>query len=206
MPLIHFIDKPKYTIGIWRVEEHEYNAEFSKVLHPEYHSEIITYKNVKRKWQIHASKLLFEHLLPGEVLSLKDKKPIVKDSDHHISIAHTKNYIAMIIAEFPCGIDIESSERDPSKIQHKFLNKKDFTSGESTSNLLKNWCAKEVLFKIKGDSSVYFSDHLVVMKNGNLFSGYCNHPKHKFSSHIKILNFENYCLAFNTNFKELIPC
>ncbi len=203
MPLIHFIDKPRFTIGIWKIKDHEYNANFSKVLHPNYHDNIQNYKNIKRKWQIHASKLLFEHLLPGENLILENKKPKISNSNHHVSIAHTKDIIAMIIAKFPCGIDVEDSQRDPSKIQHKFLNKEDFTAGESTRNLLKNWCAKEVLFKIKGDQSVLFSNHLVVKKNGTLFSGYCNHPKFKFTSNIKIFNFENYCLAFNTNYKEL---
>jgi hypothetical protein len=68
--------------------------------------------------------------------------------------------------------------------------------------LLKSWCAKEVLYKIKGDNSILFSEHLIVKKNGNLFSGYCNHPKIKFTSNIKIFNFENYCLAFNINFAD----
>lgn len=206
MPLIHFIDKPQFTIGIWEVKEHEYNASFSKVLHPNYHNDIDNYKNIERKWQIHASKLLFEHLNPGENLILNNKKPVIQNSTKYVSIAHTKNIIAMIIAKFPCGIDIEISERDPSKIQHKFLNKEDFTSGENSKNLLKNWCAKEVLYKIKGDNSILFSDHLIVKKNGVIFSGYCNHPKFKFTSNIKIFNFENYCLAFNTNYKELTTC
>ena len=202
MPLIHFIDKPKYTVGIWKIEEQEYNAEFSKVLHPNYHNDIQNYKNIKRKWQIHASKLLFEHLLPGESLSLNEKKPIINNCNKHVSIAHTQDIIAMIIAKFPCGIDIEIADRDASKIQHKFLNKSDFTSGETQSNLLKNWCAKEVLYKIKGEKSILFSNHLVVTKNGNLFSGHCKHPKFNFKSTIKIFNFENYCLAFNTNYKD----
>lgn len=203
MPLIHFIEKAKFTIGIWKVEEHEYNANFSKVLHPNYHNEIHTYKNNERKWQIHASKLLFEHLIPGESLILKNKKPFINNSNKYVSIAHTKDIIAMIIAKFPCGIDIEISKRDASKIQHKFLNSEDFTAGENIGNLLKNWCAKEVLYKIKGHRSILFSDHLIVKKNGSLFSGYCNHPNYKFTSNIKIFNFENYCLAFNTNYKEL---
>lgn len=206
MPLIHFIDKPQFTIGIWEVKEHEYNASFSKVLHPNYHNDIDNYKNIERKWQIHASKLLFEHLNPGENLILNNKKPVIQNSSKYVSIAHTKDIIAMIIAKFPCGIDVEISERDPSKVQHKFLNKEDFTSGENSKNLLKNWCAKEVLYKIKGDNSILFSDHLIVKKNGVIFSGYCNHPKFKFTSNIKIFNFENYCLAFNTNYKELTTC
>ena len=35
----------------------------------------------------------------------------------------------MIIADYDCGIDIESEDRDASKIKHKFLNNKDFENG-----------------------------------------------------------------------------
>ena len=203
MPLVHFIEKPQFTIGIWDIKEHEYNSSFSKVLHPNYHINIANYKSTHRKWQVHATKLLFEHLLPGEELVLYNDKPVIGKSTKYISISHTNNIIAMIVAKFPCGIDIEKSIRDSSKIKHKFLNKNDFTAGESKLNLLKNWCAKEVMYKIKGDKSVIFSNHLIIKKNGNCFSGYCNHPSFKFTTNIKIINFEDYCLAFNTNYKEL---
>ena len=133
---------------------------------------------------------------------LKNKKPHIRNSDKFVSISHTKDIIAMIIATYPCGIDIESSERDTSKIKHKFLNVDDFTSGESNENLIRNWCSKEVLFKINGKSDINFKEHLTVIKNGEYFSGYCNHPLIKFNSTIKILKFKNYYLAYNTNYKE----
>ena len=201
MPLIQFIDKQDFAIGIWRVEVHEYNADFTKILHPNYHANSETYKSIKRKTQIHATKLLFEQMLPGEELSLNNNsKPIIKNNSKHVSIAHTNNIIAMIIAKFPCGIDIEKEDRDTTNIKHKYLNKSDFTTGDNHSNSLINWCAKEVLFKIKGDKSIYFNNHLTIKKNGPSYTGYCNHPKYIFKSNIKIINFKDYCLAFNTNF------
>jgi phosphopantetheinyl transferase len=202
LPLIHFINKPQFNIGIWRIEDHEYNPVFSRVLHPNYHHNFNSYKNNKRKIQIHASKLLFEQLSPGNELYLKNNKPHIRNSDKFVSISHTKDIIAMIIAKYPCGIDIESSERDTSKIKHKFLNDNDFTSGESNKNLIQNWCSKEVLFKINGFNDINFKQHLTIRKNGEYFSGYCNHPMIKFNSTIKILKFKNYCLAFNTNYTE----
>ena len=202
MPLIQFINKSKFNIGIWKIANHEYNPEFSRVLHPFYHADLDAYKNNFRKIQIHATKLLFEQLAPGNELYLEDDKPFIRGNEKFVSVAHTQNLIAMIIAKYPCGIDIESSERDTSKIKHKFLNDNDFTSGESNKNLIQNWCSKEVLFKINGVNDINFKQHLTIRKNGEYFSGYCNHPMIKFNSTIKILKFKNYCLAFNTNYTE----
>ena len=62
----------------------------------------------------------------------------------------------MIVAKYPCGIDIESTERDATQIKHKFLNDDDFTSGKSNKKLIQNWCLKEVLFKINGRKDIRF--------------------------------------------------
>ena len=87
--------------------------------------------------------------------------------------------------------------------KHKFLNDNDFTSGKSNKKLIQNWCSKEVLFKINGRKDIHFKEHLTIKKNGEFFSGYCEHPEIKFNSTIKVLNFESYCLAFNTNYRSV---
>ncbi len=202
MPLIQFIDKSKFNIGIWKIANHEYNPEFSRVLHPCYHADLDAYKNNFRKIQIHATKLLFEQLAPGDELYLEDEKPFIRGNEKFVSVAHTQNLIAMIIAKYPCGIDIESTKRDATQIKHKFLNDDDFTSGKSNKKLIQNWCSKEVLFKINGRKDIHFKEHLTIKKNGEFFSGYCEHPEIKFSSTIKVLNFESYFLAFNINYRE----
>ena len=165
MPLIQFIDKSKFNIGIWKIADHEYNPEFSRVLHPSYHADLNAYKNNFRKIQIHATKLLFEQLAPGNELFLENDKPHIRGNEKFVSIAHTQDLIAMIIAKYPCGIDIESTERDATRIKHKFLNDDDFTSGKSNKKLIQNWCSKEVLFKINGRKDIHFKEHLTIKKN-----------------------------------------
>ena len=61
---------------------------------------------------------------------------------------------------------------------------------------------KEVLYKIKKDSSITFKDHLFIQKKDN-FLGICQHPRFSFQSSLKVFNFENYFLAFNTSYREL---
>ena len=53
-----------------------------------------------------------------------------------------------------------------------------------------------------GRKDIHFKEHLTIKKNGEFFSGYCEHPEIKFSSTIKVLNFESYFLAFNINYRE----
>ena len=62
---------------------------------------------------------------------------------------------------------------------------------------------KEVLYKIKKDSSITFKDHLIISRQKDNFLGNCLHPRFSFKCSIKIFNFENYFLAFNTSYREL---
>ena len=41
----------------------------------------------------------------------------IKDKVKHISITHTNDLVAMIIADYDCGIDIESEYRDTLKVK-----------------------------------------------------------------------------------------
>ena len=63
----------------------------------------------------------------------------------------------MIIANYDCGIDIESEDRDASKIKHKFLNIRDFKNGDNKKEILKIWCMKEVHIKIKKYQMFYLT-------------------------------------------------
>ena len=97
--------------------------------------------------------MLFNELCKEGVLVSKNKIPNIENSNKKISITHTNQIIAIIIADYPCGIDIESRNRDISRIKHKFLNKEDFTNGNHLEDLMQNWCMKEVLYKIKKDKT-----------------------------------------------------
>ena len=106
MPLQKIFKGTNYKIGVWEFNEHEFNLNHCKIIHPNYHKDFIDYKNESRKWQIYGVKLLFNELIDNEILISKNGIPHIEKSKKKISITHTKNTIAMIIADFPCGIDI----------------------------------------------------------------------------------------------------
>ena len=200
MPLIKILSKPSYKIGIWEFSNSEYDSNHCGIIYPNYHKEINQIKNEKRKWQIYGTKMLFNELCKEGVLVSKNKIPHIENLNKNISITHTNQIIAIIIADYPCGIDIESRNRDISRIKHKFLNKEDFTNGNHLEDLIQNWCMKEVLYKIKKDKTVLFNDHLIIKKKNNEFKGYCVHPEFSFSSKISIIDFKNFFLAFNLDY------
>jgi hypothetical protein len=156
----------------------------------------------KRRWEVYGTKLLFNELISNNELTSKKGIPYIKDNEKHISITHTNDLVAMIIADYYCGIDIESQERDASKIKHKFLNIRDFKNGDDKKEILKTWCMKEVLYKVKKEQKIMFNTHLFIQKKSSDFFGICQHPKFSFSCSLKIVNFENYFLAFNTDYSQ----
>ena len=61
---------------------------------------------------------------------------------------------------------------------------------------------KEVLYKVKKVKTILFNTHLTIQKKTKNFFGTCQHPKFSFSCSLKIVNFENYFLAFNTDYSQ----
>ena len=149
MPLIKKIKEKNYIIGIWKFNSSEYNRILCEKIHPDYHSDFLQYKMEKRKWEVYGTKLLFNELIPENELISENGIPYIKDSEKHVSITHTDDLVAMIIANYDCGIDIELKKRDASRIKHKFLNDRDFKHGDNKKEILKIWCMKEVLYKVK---------------------------------------------------------
>jgi hypothetical protein len=202
LPLIKKIKEKNYTIGIWKITSSEYDSNLCEKIHPDYHSNFLNYKMEKRRWEVYGTKLLFNELISNNELTSKKGIPYIKDNEKHISITHTNDLVAMIIADYYCGIDIESQERDASKIKHKFLNIRDFKNGDDKKEILKTWCMKEVLYKVKKEQKIMFNTHLFIQKKSSDFFGICQHPKFSFSCSLKIVNFENYFLAFNTDYSQ----
>ena len=202
MPLIKKIKGKNFTIGVWKIIKSEYDPLLCKKIHPDYHSNFLDFKMESRRWEVYGTKLLFSELISKNELVSKNGIPFIKDKVKHISLTHTNDLVAMIIAEYECGIDIESQDRDTSKIKHKFLNIRDFNNIDDKKESLKIWCMKEVLYKVKKEQKILFKTHFFIQKKSNNFFGICQHPKFSFSCSLKIINFENYFLAFNTDYSQ----
>ena len=89
----------------------------------------------------------------GPVKYNPDGKPLLPGLKKHISISHSAEYAAVMISEYPCGVDVEKISGRTEAVAHKYLN-------DSERNLISDenrdflhtllWSAKEALFKITG--------------------------------------------------------
>ncbi len=101
-----------------------------------------------------------------EVRYAPSGKPYLADGSYHISISHTKGYVAVILsATREVGIDIEQYSSRIHKVAHKFMREdesKPSWNGDDTWGLLLHWSAKEVMFKCMDAEGVDFREHLYI--------------------------------------------
>lgn len=81
----------------------------------------------------------------------------------HISISHTKGYVAIALSEGHCvGIDVEQIERNPTtrieRVRSRFM--RDDEMAETIVGLLLHWSAKETAYKAIGREGMNFKEEL----------------------------------------------
>lgn len=148
-------------IGIWEITE-AYDIlleEFGKPVEPE--------KPGRRKEWL-AARLLVRHLtgFDFEILYDENGKPSLRDSEYHISISHTKQFVAVFISKDSIpGIDIEMIHPRIEKVSTRFLseNEKAYLQKEKLYEQLHViWGTKECAFKIYSKGGIDFKNMLYV--------------------------------------------
>ena len=118
----------------------------------------------KKEWL--ASRLILKSLLPTEEATpcLYDQfgKPYLVGLPLQLSVSHSEDRVAVILAKRRVGIDIQKINPKIERIQSKFLNapEADSLGAESIYHLHVYWGAKEALFKAYGRNKVDFKAHL----------------------------------------------
>lgn len=97
-------------------------------------------------------RVLLYHLLKEEkeICYLPSGKPRLADDSYHISISHTRGYVAVILGHTPVGIDIEQYGTRVRRVAGRFMRSDEQAlpyRGDDTWSLLLHWSAKEVMFK-----------------------------------------------------------
>lgn len=98
---------------------------------------------------------LIAHHYNRPVQFFKDEfgKPFLMDCDEHISISHSKDKIAIMIADRPCGLDLQYLDEKVFRVQHKFLSEAELSNidkGYSLLMLTLGWSVKEAVYKYYG--------------------------------------------------------
>ena len=165
MPLLYKEETP--LRGVWKMEEtsDDLLAMFEK---KEEHLQAFAHLTTEtRKREYLTSRLLLKELIGREtsIAYRESGAPFLPTLPLHISISHTKGYVAVILDQQPTGIDIEYISDRVKKIRTRFMNpeeEKGIDTAHETEHLLLHWCAKETLFKLINQSEVDFLAHLHV--------------------------------------------
>jgi len=99
----------------------------------------------------------FTGLTPDDIMIIQypTGQPALKDIDCHISLSHAGNYAMCAVSSRPVGADIESTDRNVSRVCRKICSDEEqqyiFASGQfSTSRFAVVWTAKEAVLKMDG--------------------------------------------------------
>ena len=94
-------------------------------------------------------------------------RPILSDElNRQISVTHGGNLVGIIISEKNCGIDIESVNRNFSRVKNRYLSENEIQILSPLSGLADvaaiGWCAKECAFKIAKKDGIDFIKDFVI--------------------------------------------
>lgn len=166
MPLFRHFINTEYQWGIWKAEESLDDLLGLLPGRGEMHErELESFASPNRKMEWLAVRVLLYSLLGKEkkICYHPGGKPYLADNSAHISISHTKGYVAVIVSPAKeVGIDIETRGERIHRVAHKFAHPDEHAQiepAELTVTLLLIWSAKEVLFKCLNVENVNFRDH-----------------------------------------------
>ena len=189
MPLLFTKESP--VMGIREIRE-PWQDMLGSFKHNDYYSEEVNkIQSDKRKQEWLAVRLLLKHLSGADtyINYHENGAPFLTGSSLHISISHTKGYVAVILSEDKNpGIDIEYRSERAWKLRKKFLSdneskmflspnkleRPDIQNRNEYDDITKYipnysdlatlcWCAKETAFKALQQSEVDFIEHLHIL-------------------------------------------
>ena len=76
--------------------------------------------------------------------------PILLNSDKHISISHSGNFVAIALSKHQVGLDVQVINDKPLRLKSRFLSNQELTllkSDKDVEGAVKLWCAKEAVYK-----------------------------------------------------------
>lgn len=164
--------------AVWKVEEtaEEMRAVLGDAL--PYDEELSRLRAESRRMEYLAIRVLLKAVCGEEkqVCHEPSGKPFLADCSYHLSISHTKGYVAVALhPTVEVGIDIEQVSDRVLKVAGRFMNDgelrgetdalKEYHDDRSSATLyymLLHWSAKETLFKLMNQAEVDFKCHLCI--------------------------------------------
>lgn len=163
------------AVGQLFTDENEMLAQLAKVQTAEAFAEVqeglLTLHNPSRRCEWLAVRVLLAECLGGDkrISYDADGRPSLADHSYHISISHTKGYVALAWNPVTAvGIDIERRTDRVMRVRHKYVNAAEHlalqtSACRSPDGELLLWTAKEALYKVVGIRTLDFQEALTVL-------------------------------------------
>ena len=159
---------PNCHLGVWEITE-DFDTLYGMVnLVAVEKAKLDSFKNISRKIEWLSVRALVKTMLGKDtrILYNSENKPFVRGNTHNISITHSNNLTAVIIAKDKrVGIDLEFMSGKISKVANKFINDRENIVSDpelSKLHLYLHWCAKETLYKICDKQDINFRDGITI--------------------------------------------
>lgn len=156
-----------FSLGVWHMTESETELErLSGCKAPDH----LTSPARKREYLAIRALAVAMGIKPGRIGYLPSGKPFLIEDERSISLSHTKNYAALLVASDPrIGIDIEQRTERVNRVRHKFMHPSEeeaLSAGslDETTGLLMHWCAKEAVFKAVPEENIDFAHEIRITR------------------------------------------
>lgn len=165
-----------------------------------------SFKNISRKIEWLSVRALVKTMLGKEtrILYNAENKPFIRGNTHNISISHSNQLTAVLIAKDQrVGLDLEYMSGKISKVADKFLNNKERITEDPKQKKYHqylHWCAKEALYKICDKQDINFREGLTIspftpQEEGHM-TGHVMNGNGSESFEMEYLYHDNYALVW----------
>lgn len=102
-----------------------------------------------------------------EILYNSVGAPYIAGSEIYISVSHSATHVAVVIDDKPCGVDIESLDRNFTRVADRYVTQVErllLLPTPNTPLLPLLWSAKETLYKVSGEEGLDLLSDLIITK------------------------------------------
>lgn len=154
MPRLDDIRYGGVTIGLWSVTEDETALAqlcAERGIAPRHDGAGSAARRIERL----VEQLLLQNMVGSASLEHDASgAPFVPHNDTCISISHTRGLVALSLAQFKHGVDVEYHSDRIGRVSRRFLTADELSRFTDVNTQLIAWTAKEAMFKCAGDDTL----------------------------------------------------
>ena len=203
MPIIYkeVIDSTTETM-LWQITESENELKKGLSLSKESQNRLSERKSDShRKGYLAVRQLLNQHGIAPQIHQYEaNGAPYLKDG-RFISISHTKNIAAVVIANSPVGIDVEQYQQKIIQIAPRFMHQKEIDNTTQQNKMYYYthfWTAKESIYKVFNTPGIDFAEQIYIQpfsSKTKVGKGHVNNKNKIFNFKLHFFDFKDYCVT-----------